>query len=354
MQVNLEDIGWNSVFNSHFEKLGDPELVPARIVRQDHYQYSALSKAGEVTAEVSGKVRHSVQRPSEFPVVGDWVVLGWSSGEARIEGVLPRKSAFSRQASGRRPYEQVLASNLDTVFLVTGLDGDYNPRRTERFVNLAWESGATPVLILNKSDLCADVEAVIREVEELAVGVTVHAVSAAEQKGLEVLNTYLTRGKTAALLGSSGVGKSTIVNWLLGSDQQEVFAVRQDDSRGRHTTVRRELFVLPCGGAIIDTPGLREVRLWGDEETLATTFADIGELGAGCRFADCRHDAEPGCRVLAALEQGGLDSSRYQSYRKMQKELDHAASQQVPYEVRARERRFSKMVKNVTRKNEKQ
>ena len=344
--MNLEDLGWNSVFKFHFEQLELAELTPARVVRQDRHQYLVFAEAGEVTAEVSGRLRHEIDRASEFPAVGDWVALGWSSDTARIEAVLPRKSAFSRQAAGGRAREQILAANLDTVFLVTGLDGDYNPRRTERYVNLAWESGATPVLILNKADLSGDVESVIREAEQVASGAAVHALSAKDATGLEIFEGYLSRGQTATLLGSSGVGKSTIVNRLLGTDRQEVFTVREDDSRGRHTTVGRELFVVPSGGAIIDTPGLREVRLWGEEETLQKTFADIDELGTGCRFGDCRHDSEPGCEVLAAQKRGDLDPKRYASYRKMQVELDRVASLQVPHEVRARERRFSKMVKN--------
>lgn len=351
--MNLEDIGWNSVFKLHFEKLEQADLTPARVVRQDRHRYLMFSEAGEVMAEVSGRMRHEIKRTTEFPVVGDWVALERTSEWVRIEAVLPRKSAISRQMASGGGREQILAANLDTVFLVSGLDGDHNPRRIERFVNLGWESGATPVLILNKADLSVDVEAVVRRVEELAPGVAIHTLSAKERIGLDALETYLTRGRTAALLGSSGVGKSTIVNCLLGTDRQEVFAVREDDSRGRHTTVRRELFVLPSGGAIIDTPGLREVRLWGEEETLATTFADIGKLGIDCRFGDCRHDAEPGCEVLAALERGDLDPGRYENYRKMQKELEHVASLEVPHELRARDRRFSKMVRNVIREKKK-
>ena len=347
--MNLEDIGWNSVFNFHFEQLEYPELEPARVVRQDRHQYLVLARAGEVSAMVSGGMRHAIGRQSEFPVVGDWVAIGRTSGNARIEAVLPRKCSFSRQVAGGKTEEQVLATNLDTAFLVTGLDGDYNLRRIERYVNLAWESGATPVLILNKSDLCADIQAVTGEVEHVATGAAIHFLSATEGTGIDVLQTYLTRGRTAALLGSSGVGKSTIVNRLLGSPRQEVFAVREDDSRGRHTTVRRELFTLPHGGLIIDMPGLRELGLWGSEETLSSTFSDIEGFADRCRFGDCRHDVEPGCGVQDALECGDLDSGRYESYRKMQKELEHAARQQAPHEVRARERRFSKLVRNVSR-----
>ncbi len=343
--MNIEDIGWNSAFNFHFEQLEHADLEPARIARQDRLRYQALSTVGEVAAEVSGRLRRQMKRSSDFPAVGDWVALRRKSEVARIEAVLPRKSEFSRRRAGGRTDKQVLAANLDTVFLVVGLDGDYNLRRIERYVHLSRESGATPVVILNKVDLCGNLAATIREVGQVASACEIHALCAKDGTGLTILDRYLTRGSTVALLGSSGVGKSTIVNRLLGSNRQKVSDVREDDSRGRHTTVRRELIVLPGGGALIDTPGLRELRLLGDEETLGATFADIEAFAALCRFADCVHDRAPGCAVRGALEQGKLDVGRYLSYLKLQRELQTAARQRVPHEDRARERRFSKMAR---------
>jgi ribosome biogenesis GTPase len=346
--VDLKDMGWNSAFNLHFEEFEDPTIEPARIVRQDRMQYLARSEGGEVAAEVSGRMLHSIKRRSEFPVVGDWVVLRANPKLALIDAVLPRKSAFSRQAVGGKAEEQVLAANLDTLFLVTGLDGDYNVRRIERYVNLAMKSGATPVLILNKTDVCEDVAVVVDEVLQIASGCDIHCLSAQDGTGFELLEGYLTRGSTAALLGSSGVGKSSIVNRLLQSDRQSVAEVREGDSRGRHTTVRRELFFLPSGGAIIDTPGIREVGLSGEEKSLGETFPDIEAFASGCRFSDCSHLVEPGCGVLDALGRRDLDAARYESYKKLKTELEHAARQRELHESRVHDRTVSKMVRDVS------
>jgi ribosome biogenesis GTPase len=258
-------------------------------------------------------------------VVGDWVALkrGSDNDGATIQGVLPRKSKFSRKVKGQLTEEQVVSANIDTVFLVNGLDHDFNLRRIERYLALAWESGARPVVILNKADLCSELEERVRDVENVAIGVPIHPLCAREIESLSPLDQYLQPGHTAALLGSSGVGKSTLINTLLGTERQEVRAIRESDGRGRHTTAFRELILLPSRGMIIDNPGMREIQLWGDADALKDAFHDIEELAGACRFRTCRHESEPGCAVREALEGGNLEPRRYRSYLKLQKELEH-------------------------------
>ena len=241
-------------------------------------------------------------------------------GRATIHAILPRRGRFSRKAAGDETREQVLAANVDTVFLVTGLDGDYNPRRIERYLVTAWDSGADPVVLLSKADLCEDVPARVAEIESVAPGVPVHAVSSLRREGLEAVRGYMHTGRTVALLGSSGAGKSTLINALLGEERLRTREVRESDSRGRHTTTRRELILLPGGGLVIDTPGMRELSLWQADEGLPATFDDVAALAAGCAFKDCRHESEPRCAVRAAVAAGGLAAERLESWRKLEGE----------------------------------
>jgi len=242
--------------------------------------------------------------------------------------VLPRASRFSRRAAGDRTEEQVVAANIDVVFLVSGLDGDYNLRRIERYLLVALDSGATPVIVLNKADLVSDPSANVAEVQSLSPGIAVHAVSSRDPDSLDVLRTFLGPGRTGALLGSSGVGKSTIVNRLVGYDLLATRDVRVSDSRGRHTSTHRQLVILPGQGILIDTPGMRELQLWETGEAAAGTFSDIASLGAGCRFRDCAHESEPGCAVIAAIAAGELSESRLESFRKLRSEQAHQHRQQ--------------------------
>lgn len=326
--MDLNDLGWDPFFAHHFE--AHPGLLPARVACQHRDLYVVYSEAGEWTAEVPGKWRHTAQSSAEFPAVGDWVgVAPREEDKATIHALLPRKSKFTRQAAGTRTDEQVIAANIDTLFLVNGLDGDFNLRRLERYLTLAWDSGANPVIVLNKADQCPEVEERVAQVEAIAFGVPIHPVSALEQQGLKALVPYLGVGRTVAVVGSSGVGKSTLTNSLLGRQQLLVNAVREDDSRGRHTTTHRELVLLEQGGLIVDTPGMRELQLWADEEDLSEGFGDVEELAAQCRFGDCQHQREPGCAVRAAVNRGILDAGRLESYFKLKREIEKLSRRQA-------------------------
>ncbi|MFH1640256.1 MAG: ribosome small subunit-dependent GTPase A [Chloroflexota bacterium] len=269
---------------------------------------------------------------NQYPVVGDWVIAKALIDEQKgtIHAILPRKSRFSRKVAGERTKEQVVSANVDTVFIVSGLDGgrNFNLRRIERYLTLAWSSGATPVIILNKVDLCPDVDVCIRKAEAIATGISIHPVSAKERIGLDALKNYLTKGKTVAFLGSSGVGKSALINALLGVEKQDTGEVREDDRMGRHTTTKRELILLPGGGIVIDTPGMREIQMWAGEDGLQGTFYDIEVLAKRCRFSDCSHNVESGCAVREAIDHGDLDPARLESYRKLQNELIYLASRE--------------------------
>jgi len=319
----LEELGWTPDREKEFEPFASRGWTPGRIAREHKHIYTVYGAAGECNARVSGKYRHEAGGKSDFPAVGDWVALEErpEEGTATIHTLLSRRSGFSRKSAGGTVNEQIIAANVDTAFLVSGLDGDFNLRRIERYLTLAWESGTAPVIVLNKADLCDDVNARVTETEAIAFGVPVCAVSATGDLGLAMIGVYITVGKTVAFLGSSGGGKSTLINRLLGAPRQAVGEVRADDSRGRHTTSYRELILLPGGGVMIDTPGMRELQLWGDEKVLKHAFEDIELLAARCRFRDCMHEGEPGCAVQAALENGDLAPDRLRGYLKQRKEL---------------------------------
>jgi ribosome biogenesis GTPase len=329
--MNLTELGWNSFFDNNYSPYRQQGLIPARISQQHKTVYRAFCEQGEVAAEVSGKFRHGIVSPGDYPAVGDWVAISHLPDEDKglIQALLPRKSAFLRKTAGIKTTEQVVAANIDTAFIVCGLDGDYSPRRIERYLAMAWESGASPVIILNKADLCEDVEGRVAEVEALAIGVAVHPTSVERQQGLDIITGLLSPGTTGAMLGSSGVGKSSIINRLLGEERLRVNDVRQSDDRGRHTTTFRQMIQLPAGGIIVDTPGMREIQLWGDQDAVERAFDDIEGLAASCKFRDCRHQSEPGCAVTASLENGTLDRKRYESYVKLKKEMRYLEARQA-------------------------
>lgn len=321
--MNLIHLGWNDQLEKEFQEYNHADLTVGRVILEHKHLYRVLSEHGELLAEVTGKLRHQAVGRGDFPAVGDWVVIQprIEEGKASIHAVLPRFSKFSRKVAGQTTEEQIVASNINTVFLVNALNNDFNIRRIERYLIMAWESGANPVIILSKADLCEDVEEKVAQVESIAIGVPTYVISATNLQSLEQLHPYLASGQTIALLGSSGVGKSTLVNALLGREAQEVQSVREGDDRGRHTTTHRELILLPQGGAIIDTPGMRELSLWESESGIADTFSDIESLAKQCFFKDCTHHNEPNCAVQQALMEGFLEQARYNNYKKLQKEL---------------------------------
>ncbi|MEZ4313597.1 MAG: ribosome small subunit-dependent GTPase A [Polyangiaceae bacterium] len=285
--------------------------------------FRVVTERGERTAEVTGRLRHAARSRADLPAVGDWVAVRADQGAPRVPifAVLPRRTALTRKAAGQATEPQVVAANVDTTFLVTGLDLDFNVRRIERAVLLARESGAEPVLILSKADLCEDLPARLKAAEQAAPGITILPLSAKKHTGLEALSPWLRPGHTIVLFGSSGAGKSTLVNALLGEERQLTREVRDHDHRGRHTTTRRELVVLPTGALLIDTPGVRELGLFGGEEALGEAFSDIESLTTSCAFGDCTHRNEPRCAVRKAIETGALDPARLQSYLKLREEV---------------------------------
>lgn len=301
-------------------------------------------------------MRYSALGRCDFPAVGDWVVLDdfkvqpndLDSQVAVIQAVLPRSSKFSRKSAGKTTEEQIIATNIDTVFLVNALNLDFNVRRIERYLTLAWESGATPVIVLSKADISEDLQEKVQEVEASAIGVPVHPVSCITGEGIDELKRYVKPGQTVALLGSSGAGKSTLVNQLMGLEVQKTKEVREADSRGRHTTTSRELFLLPEGGLLIDTPGMRELQLYGTGDGLYDTFEDIYEYVSHCRFSDCLHETEPGCEIQRAISEGQLAEERYESFKKLQREANYIsrkANLQEQLEVKKKWKKINRELK---------
>jgi ribosome biogenesis GTPase / thiamine phosphate phosphatase len=318
---DMHEIGWDATRERGFAAWRERGMQPGRVAREDRGRYLLLVERGEVPAVPAGRLRHRARGTDEWPAVGDWVAAQVGAAVAIVHEVLPRAGAFTRKAAGRGAAVQVIAANVDVALLVSGLDGDFNPRRIERYVTAAWESGAEPVIVLNKADLPGPLEERTAEAASTAPGVPVLALSALTGDGLEALGPWLRPGRTVALLGSSGAGKSTLANRLLGHERQVTAPVRADDSRGRHTTTTRELIMLPTGALLLDTPGLRELQPWADEAGLAGAFPDIAALAERCRFRDCGHDAEPGCAVRAAADSGQLAPERLESWRRLRDEM---------------------------------
>jgi ribosome biogenesis GTPase len=324
--LDLTALGWDAGRQDELTAYAEEGLSPARVTAQHRGGYVLLAEAGELFGDVAGRLRHEIGwRTGMLPAVGDWVLVRVSDDGTRavIEAVLERRSKFSRKAAtgpSNATEEQVVAANVDTVFLVAGLGYDFNVRRLERYLTTAWESGAVPAIVLTKADLYPeDVDPAVAETEAIAFGVPVHPVSGITGEGVGALEPHLRPGSTVALLGSSGVGKSTLVNHLAGRQVLETQDVRSD-GRGRHTTSHRELVLLPGGALLLDTPGMRELQLW-TTESLDTSFADIVELAGECRFNDCSHNSEPGCAIKTALASGTLERERWRSYQKLQREL---------------------------------
>jgi ribosome biogenesis GTPase len=329
--MDLHVLGWNAHWRDVFEPYLSQSLSPGRIVVEHRGAYRIETESGERVGALAGRLRHQAARRADLPAVGDFVALrlpetNVGDGPAIVEVVLPRRTAFVRRAAGSRPDDQVIAANIDTIFVMTGLDHDFNVRRIERYLAAVWESGANPVVLLSKADLCTDVGKKLDELRAVAVGVDVHVVSAVTADGVDGLAACWQQGATVGFVGSSGVGKSTLLNRLLGRDVQATAGVRAHDSRGRHTTTHRELFVLPQGGLVIDTPGMREFTLSEANEGVDAVFGDIDRLAAHCRFADCAHRGEPGCAVRGAVERGELGADRFAAFEKLMNELRYEES----------------------------
>lgn len=321
--ITLASLGWDDYFEARFTEQAAAGHVPGRVMTQHKGAYAVLSESGGLDATVTGKLRYEASGAADLPVVGDWVALSVrpDEGAATIHGVVERRTRFSRKVAGFESDEQVVAANIDVVFLTTSLNADLNPRRLERYLTMAYESGATPVVVLTKADLCDDVAAALESVEQVAFGTPIHVVSAVTGEGFDELRAYFSGHRTVALLGSSGVGKSTLINELAGEDLLKVQEIREDDERGRHTTTHRQMVVLPEGGIVVDTPGMRELQLWEASDGLTGSFQDIAEIAEACRFRDCTHAREPGCAVRAAVDAGSLAAERLASYNKLQREL---------------------------------
>ncbi len=349
--LDRQAYGWSPELQAAFAPYEAEGFSAGRVASEHQHIYTLFTDAGERLARVTGRLRHEAAGRADFPAVGDWVVvsLGAIDDESStIQAILPRRSKFSRKAAGDKADEQIVAANVDTVFLVMGLDGDWNPRRLERYLTMAFESGAAPVVLLSKADLCEDPEARVREVE--AFGAPVRLVSARTGAGVEGLGAWFLPGRTVALLGSSGVGKSTLINHMLGEERLRTRGVRESDDRGRHTTTNRQLLLLPSGALVIDTPGMRELQLWDVGAGVVASFDDIASLAASCRFTDCGHEKEPGCAVAKAVTARELEADRLASWRKLQKELKHVAVLQ-DQRAQIEEKRRWKVIHKAQRKH---
>lgn len=325
----LKQLGWDDHFEESFKPFRDRGLQPGRIAIENRDNYIVMTADGEMTGEVTGKFLYSMADSADLPKVGDWVAALFFQDERKliIHDVLPRKSKFSRKAPGPGVREQIVAANLDMVFIVQGLDDNFNLRRLERYLVMVYEGGISPVVLLNKKDLCDNWAEKVAAAQDIAPGVPVLALSGLQDAGLEQITAMLKPRQTYAFIGSSGVGKSTIINRLTGTGELKTAAVRDSDSRGRHTTTRREMLILNNGSLLIDTPGMRELQLWSAESGLGEAYTEISELGKDCHYDDCTHLHEKGCAVLAALAAGDLSDERYQSYVKLRKEEAYLESQ---------------------------
>lgn len=352
---DLIKLGWNDFFAGHLSSLKSAGFEIGRVALENRHQYLLYTKSGEVTGETTGRLLHNAESSADLPKVGDWVTFTISPEEEKaiIHEVFPRKSIFSRKVVGRKVEEQVVATNVDTVFIVQALDNDFSLRRLERYLIMIHAGNATPVIVLNKTDLCEDLEEKLDEVRKVVGNTPIISISAKTGLGLAELKSFIHEGLTYAFTGSSGVGKSTLLNRLFSQEIQKTLDVRESDSRGRHTTTTRKMFILPQGGLLIDTPGMREIQLWYGEEGLSDTFSDFNELSTTCHFSNCTHTKEIKCSVLQALAQGEILAERYESFIKLRKESEALAAKQSvsKYIERKQEHKRSQKTSNKNKRN---
>lgn len=348
--MNLQTLGFNTYFETQLNELtiNTTNKIPARVILEHKHSYRVITEQGEWLASISGNFAFNSYSRKDYPAVGDFVLVEQMPGEERaiIHHLFERKSKFTRKMAGQEMDEQIVASNVDIVFLAMSLNADFNVRRLERYLIAAWDSGAKPVIVLTKADLCDDVDAYVQEVESIAFGVEVIVVSAVTGEGIDVLREMLSEGMTAALLGSSGAGKSTLTNALVENEQMKVSGIREEDAKGRHTTTHRELVLLPTGASLIDTPGMRELQLWDQGDSLSASFSDIEELAENCRFRDCTHKKEPHCAIRTAIDEGTIEEARLRSYFKLQKELAYIEKKANTDALLAEKRKFKQSSKS--------
>ncbi len=351
--MTLAALGWNDTLAQVFAPYAAEGGEPARVTLELKGYCEVTGETGARLGECSGKFMHAAKAPADYPAIGDWVAVTPQPGDparVAIQAVLPRRTKFSRRAAGEEVLEQVVAANVDTVFLVSSLDGNHHLHRLERYLAAAYASGAQPVIVLNKADLTGEADPLLREIAAIAPAVPVFVISAKTRRGLKALAPWLQPGQTIALLGSSGVGKSTIINRLLGGPVQAVQAVRESDNKGRHTTTQRELLITPDGVIIIDTPGMREIQPWEATDSVASAFADVADVAGRCKFRDCTHTVEPGCAVTAALADGSLESARWQSYLRMLRATAHEVRRVDRPAAQQHKAQMKKLTKNLRRR----
>lgn len=348
--TSLYRLGWNAFFDQHFTPFKNQGFQAARVAIENRDNYLVLTDSKAYFAEVTGKLLFNASSSSELPRVGDWVVasLFESEQKAIIHDVLPRQTKFSRKIAGAKTEEQILATNIDFIFIVQSCDNDFSLRRLERQMVMVFEGGAQPIIVLNKIDLCDNYEDYVLQISSIVPDDEIVAVSALTDVGMDQLKSWLKEGKTFAFIGSSGVGKTSLINKISGNEIFKINDVREKDSKGRHTTTRRQLIVIPGGGLLIDTPGMKEFQIWEADEGLDEVYSEIAELSAGCRFSDCTHTQEIGCAVIEAVENGKLSKDRYESYLKLARELTYLKNrqQQNRYNSKNRFKSISRAIKN--------
>jgi len=341
---SLQDLGWCEFFEKQWQSKKVDGAIRARVSEENRGLYKVISERGESWAELRGKLRHQAVSREMLPAVGDWVLAEEHGERSTIHFVFERRSKFSRKTAGKKTEEQIVAANVDTVFLVSSLNRELNARRIERYLTLAWESGARPIVVLNKSDLCDNIAELREKAEEAAMGVRTIVASTVSGDGIAELREIVRTGGTTALLGSSGVGKSSLINAILGREIQVTNETREGDDKGRHTTTSRQLIVVSGGGVLLDTPGMRELQLWAASEGIAQAFADVQGLAQGCKFRNCSHKDEPGCAVREAM-----DKERLANYHKLQREEEFLESKQDDALRAQRTKDLRKMMKGVNR-----